>query len=226
MKKFTAPTLRTHVYNAGHALRLSGYIEGGGFFAGAEEASSPSGRKAAEAHSSIECRRGVPIEEARMREVERMGVVAGKWCFCCRTELVASSSSTTKESYCNLCKRDLQRTTYHLRRAFAAKRPDDGVCMLCNRVSKVIVLEHSHRTGRARGWVCNRCNATLGLVEKDVDAFRRYCLARFQQHIGPRCALDALQEASAKQRKTPPEPSTPLPPAPPHPTTSHLTLSQ
>tara|TARA_B100000767_G_C19568357_1_gene452134 strand:- start:489 stop:641 length:153 start_codon:yes stop_codon:yes gene_type:complete len=50
-------------------------------------------------------------------------------------------------------------------------------------VSKVIVIEHSHQTGKARGWVCNRCNATLGLVEKDVAAFQRYCLARFGKRL-------------------------------------------
>ena len=178
MKRYSAPTLRTHVYNVSHAFQLKAYIDTGGFFAHADEAASPAGQKAAEAHASIESRRGIPIEEARKREAER-GIVSGKWCVCCGTELVESN----RDSYCKKCKLDLQRATYHLRKAFALKRPDSSVCMLCKRVSKVIVIEHSHRTGKARGWVCNRCNATLGLVEKDVAAFQRYCLARFGKRL-------------------------------------------
>jgi len=182
MKTYSTPTLRTHVHNAGHAFQLKRYIDAGGFFANADEATSPAGKKAAEAHASIECRRSVSMEEARKRERER-GKLFGKWCVCCKTQLVDSvDSANSANSYCKFCRSDLQKTTYHLKKAFSLKRPE-SVCMLCRRVSKIIVLEHCHKTGHARGWVCNRCNATLGLVEKDVAAFQRYCLARFGQSV-------------------------------------------
>jgi hypothetical protein len=45
-------------------------------------------------------------------------------------------------------------------------------CGLCSRVGK-ICLDHNHSTGKFRGWLCDRCNRTLGLANDDPALLRK-----------------------------------------------------
>jgi len=45
-----------------------------------------------------------------------------------------------------------------------------GTCGLCNQKLTIPCLDHCHLTGLARGLLCNRCNLTLGQIEK-FDAY-------------------------------------------------------
>lgn len=52
----------------------------------------------------------------------------------------------------------------------------NGNCGICNETSgtydgvpRRLALEHDHRNGKFRGFVCNRCNHVLGLVMDDVS---------------------------------------------------------
>ena len=57
------------------------------------------------------------------------------------------------------------------------KYPDaDYKCPLCNKEHKGIrrngnawQVDHCHRTGTVRGWVCHRCNSGLGLFQDDIN---------------------------------------------------------
>lgn len=56
-------------------------------------------------------------------------------------------------------------------------RPRPLLCELCNqpgegRGSKKwagICFDHDHKTGQPRGWLCDRCNKILGLVDEDQE---------------------------------------------------------
>lgn len=41
-----------------------------------------------------------------------------------------------------------------------------GQCEICNRETK-LVLDHCHKTGKLRGWLCNTCNMGLGYLQDD-----------------------------------------------------------
>lgn len=45
-----------------------------------------------------------------------------------------------------------------------AGRKKSNQCEICNSTKK-ICFDHCHKTGRFRGWICKRCNTTLGLVK-------------------------------------------------------------
>lgn len=47
----------------------------------------------------------------------------------------------------------------------AILKEQDECCGLCIRKLEVPCLDHDHATGKARGFLCHRCNLTLGQVE-------------------------------------------------------------
>lgn len=48
-------------------------------------------------------------------------------------------------------------------------------CHVCLRpiAGKDAKLDHCHKTGHCRGWLCHRCNYVLGAVKDDVDVLRQ-----------------------------------------------------
>lgn len=42
--------------------------------------------------------------------------------------------------------------------------PDGTPCVICHRCVD-LVLDHDHKTGRRRGWLCRHCNQVVGWVE-------------------------------------------------------------
>lgn len=51
-----------------------------------------------------------------------------------------------------------------------APRPRPELCEVCKKKGKKrngITLDHDHRTGKFRGWLCSNCNTALGLAQDD-----------------------------------------------------------
>src|SRR6516164_3935627 len=44
-------------------------------------------------------------------------------------------------------------------------RPDDGLCECCGSLTFLFHLDHCHKTGKFRGWVCIGCNTGTGLAD-------------------------------------------------------------
>lgn len=49
-----------------------------------------------------------------------------------------------------------------------AGRKKPKQCELCGAMG-TICFDHDHKTGKFRGWICRRCNATLGLVKDNSE---------------------------------------------------------
>lgn len=53
-------------------------------------------------------------------------------------------------------------------------RPEPDKCECCGGISgKALALDHCHKTGVFRGWLCARCNMGLGLLGDGVESVQR-----------------------------------------------------
>jgi hypothetical protein len=53
-----------------------------------------------------------------------------------------------------------------------AGRPRADKCDICNKF-EMTVFDHCHVRGHFRGWICDRCNKTLGLVYDDIELLKK-----------------------------------------------------
>jgi Recombination endonuclease VII len=53
-----------------------------------------------------------------------------------------------------------------------AGRPRPEICDVCQRKCR-IVFDHCHKTGKFRGWLCNPCNQSLGLLTDSPEILRK-----------------------------------------------------
>jgi len=61
-----------------------------------------------------------------------------------------------------------QREKRDARLAALAGRPKTSECELCGETAKT-VFDHDHVSGSFRGWLCDRCNRTLGQIKDDIS---------------------------------------------------------
>lgn len=59
------------------------------------------------------------------------------------------------------------KTKYQAKLEALAGRPKPLSCEICDGTEDRIVFDHCHATGGFRGWICDRCNKTLGHVKDD-----------------------------------------------------------
>lgn len=57
-----------------------------------------------------------------------------------------------------------------------AGRPMPDICEVCGRPpgkKGVLSFDHCHASGRFRGWLCTKCNNTLGMVDDNPELLRK-----------------------------------------------------
>ena len=57
-------------------------------------------------------------------------------------------------------------------------RENPFICPICRRNYygehlNQIVLDHSHKSGKIRGWICGSCNASIGKFKEDISILQR-----------------------------------------------------
>ena len=103
---------------------------------------------------------------ALMRAHLRAGPQRSGCCSMCGTP----SFKNQCEACTRLCKREVE-----LLKRKHGPPPADNRCTLCNKVSsRTLALDHRHGDGQARGYVCNRCNAAIGLFDASPGRFLNF----------------------------------------------------
>lgn len=100
----------------------------------------------------------------------------------------AKGRKTTRPS-CQDCRKIIEGkklTTLERRRFMSIKPKDIFTCPICQKTSIVgvtanIVIDHDHKTGAGREWICDSCNTGLGRFKDDPKMFQRI-LDYFKKH--------------------------------------------
>lgn len=104
------------------------------------------------------------------------------WCYSCRRWLggeiftIDQSRGTGKASLCRPCNsRRSTRSRYGLTQEEEQTLRDQAVdgCPICKRTGQTMVIDHDHKTGAVRSYLCSRCNVGLGLFADDPELLGR-----------------------------------------------------
>ena len=61
-------------------------------------------------------------------------------------------------------------------------RANPGACECCGRLSKAMNVDHCHRTGVFRGWLCNTCNRAAGMLGDTINGAKN--LVAYYERFG------------------------------------------
>jgi hypothetical protein len=59
----------------------------------------------------------------------------------------------------------ISKLTFLQRSELKAGRRKPRECELCGKYHKRICFDHCHKTGKFRGWICDRCNHVIAMIE-------------------------------------------------------------
>ena len=118
-------------------------------------------------------------------------VIPTKICSKCKEEKPLSKfSSRTRDrngnptelrNDCQDCQSARGKEVSSLKKLHTQPKNDTYQCPLCNRTKKDLsytkwkdpfVLDHSHTTGKFRGWICQDCNTAIARAHDDVNTLR------------------------------------------------------
>ena len=120
--------------------------------------------------------------------IDVCGSPPSKVCRICQKEKSLSEFPTHKhhkdnlDSRCRSCIKSHMQTVKNLKQTSPPK-PSDNCCQCCGcnlllcKPPRIWCLDHDDKTGKFRGWICNRCNlgiGTLGDTLEDVMNAVRY----------------------------------------------------
>jgi len=77
------------------------------------------------------------------------------------------------QPHCKTCRADYQWKNYGITREKADKllASQGGVCGACQKPNKLHV-DHDHKSGKVRGFLCGPCNRALGMLQDDPQVIK------------------------------------------------------
>ena len=112
-----------------------------------------------------------------------------KICIKCKQEKALESFITlgrrdlknnhVRMNICKKCERKKMNQVKELKKIYSYPK-ENYKCPICFKVPEQIipetngktspfVLDHDHKTGAFKGWICNKCNSSLGFFEDNID---------------------------------------------------------
>jgi len=115
--------------------------------------------------------------------------VASQTCIYCLIEKPLSDfprHSHHKNNYDSRCKECIKKHTEHREKLRKEAPPKPERCECCGCIPKKWVLDHDHKTGKFRGWICDDCNIGLGKLGDNVEGVQKAIiyLQKFENRNG------------------------------------------
>ena len=94
----------------------------------------------------------------------------------------AKNNMSVRRPSCRSCRKHLEGidVTPKEKSKWQANKPNNEPfqCPICSKrtiagVTSKVVLEHDHRSGKVRGWVCDSCNTGIGRFKDDTELLKR-----------------------------------------------------
>lgn len=97
--------------------------------------------------------------------------INGVLCNTCRDESKIPITQEHKNRYRQRPEKGRYSNTYRnltAEQIQALRKLQDGLCAICKRSGRLLVLDHDHKTNKTRGYLCRGCNTKLaGLDDTD-----------------------------------------------------------
>ena len=94
----------------------------------------------------------------------------------------AKNNRVVRRPSCNNCRKHIDgvKLNAQLRKKFQENKPHKTIfcCPVCKKitiagVTSKVVLDHNHKTGKPRDWICDSCNTGIGRFKEDSQILRR-----------------------------------------------------
>lgn len=94
----------------------------------------------------------------------------------------AKNNRSVRRPSCVECRKQLEgiNTVPKAKLEWLRKKPqyEPFECPICAKktiagITSKVVLDHNHRSGKIRGWVCDSCNTGIGRFKDDIDLIKR-----------------------------------------------------
>ena len=102
----------------------------------------------------------------------------------------------TYRNICRACRKSEAKKLRDVKRRFKHLQPA-GACQICGAKSK-LVFDHDHERMVFRGWLCARCNRSLGALGDNLESLQRVMryLERHEERMTqPPTELDSIDKA-------------------------------
>ncbi|KFM19761.1 Endonuclease VII protein [Marine Group I thaumarchaeote SCGC AAA799-P11] len=115
-----------------------------------------------------------------------------KWCRECKQEKlgtefaknqVGKNNRVVRRPVCKECYAKKKTIDPKLRREYVKDNPAPKIgekftCPICQKTktrehNNEICLDHNHKTGKIRGWICGSCNSSIGKFNEDISVLER-----------------------------------------------------
>ena len=132
--------------------------------------------------------------DEKLNDDSDIGVIEAKKCSKCKELLPLSRfakchGNTYLRPECRQCNSDATKVRNDIRKIHGM--PTDGyICPICSGDEEEVgdiskrgswVLDHCHKTSTFRGWLCHKCNRSLGGFNDSVDILKR-AIIYLQEH--------------------------------------------
>lgn len=82
-------------------------------------------------------------------------------------------TKTYRKSGCRSCIKTRRIVEKDLQKIYGRTRPTGTPCDNCGKTSSRLSLDHCHDTGEFRGWLCQPCNTSIGVLGDDIDSLKK-----------------------------------------------------